>query len=94
MLAVTTGVTKLFKSSSVEGLCQTYLAELATTAFALSNISSPPATTLTTGNSQTIIHQRSTSLRKLGNYDQIPQLLAHFENLEFYLVQEFVPDIP
>jgi len=44
---------------------------------------------------QTIIHQRSTSLRKLGNYDQIPQLLAHFEeNLEFYLVQEFVPGHP
>jgi len=65
-----------------------------TTAFALSNISSPPATTLT-ANSQTIIHQRSTSLRKLGNYDQIPQLLAHFEeNLEFYLVQEFVPGHP
>ncbi len=31
------------------------------------------------------------ALKKLGNHDQIPQLLAYFEdNLEFYLVQEFV----
>jgi len=34
------------------------------------------------------------ALEKLGNYDQIPQLLAHFEDLEFYLVQEFVPGHP
>jgi len=28
---------------------------------------------------------------KLGNHNRIPQLLAHFEeNLEFYLVQEFI----
>ena len=31
------------------------------------------------------------ALKKLGNHDQIPQLLAYFEdNLEFYLVQEFI----
>ncbi len=31
------------------------------------------------------------ALKKLGNHDQIPQLLDHFEdNQEFYLVQEFV----
>lgn len=31
------------------------------------------------------------ALKKLGNHDRIPQLLAHFEeNQEFYLVQEFV----
>ncbi|AFY79724.1 MAG: protein kinase [Hydrococcus sp. C42_A2020_068] len=30
-------------------------------------------------------------LRRLGNHDQIPQLIAHFEeNEEFYLVQEFI----
>jgi len=35
------------------------------------------------------------ALEKLGNYDQIPQLLAHFEdNLEFYLVQEFIAGHP
>ncbi|HIK06650.1 MAG TPA: serine/threonine protein kinase [Trichormus sp. M33_DOE_039] len=32
------------------------------------------------------------TLEKLGKHDQIPQLLAHFEeNQEFYLVQEFIP---
>jgi serine/threonine-protein kinase len=32
------------------------------------------------------------ALAKLGNHNRIPQLLAHFEeNLEFYLVQEFIP---
>ena len=30
-------------------------------------------------------------LYKLGDYDQIPRLLAHFEeNREFYLVQQFI----
>lgn len=34
-------------------------------------------------------------LARLGQYDQIPRLLAHFEeNQEFYLVQEFVPGHP
>ncbi|WP_308418377.1 protein kinase [Nostoc sp. CENA543] len=32
------------------------------------------------------------TLEKLGKHDQIPQLLAHFqENREFFLVQEFIP---
>ena len=35
------------------------------------------------------------ALEKLGNCNQIPQLLAHFEdNLEFYLVQEFIAGHP
>ena len=35
------------------------------------------------------------ALKKLGNHDQVPQLLAHFEdNLEFYLVQEFIAGHP
>ena len=35
------------------------------------------------------------ALKKLGNHDQVPQLLAHFEeNLEFYLVQEFISGHP
>jgi serine/threonine protein kinase len=34
-------------------------------------------------------------LHKLGYHDQIPQLLAHFEeNQEFYLVQQFIPGHP
>ena len=35
------------------------------------------------------------ALKKLGNHDQVPQLLDHFEdNLEFYLVQEFIAGHP
>ncbi|OUL33172.1 serine/threonine-protein kinase [Nostoc sp. 106C] len=35
------------------------------------------------------------SLKKLSNYDLVPQLLADFEdNLEFYLVQEFIEGHP
>ncbi|MEC4813299.1 MAG: serine/threonine protein kinase [Scytonema sp. PMC 1069.18] len=35
------------------------------------------------------------SLEKLGNHDQIPRLLAYFdENQEFYLVQEFIEGHP
>jgi len=46
---------------------------------------------LTPTNSQVVVHWKSTSPGKLGNHN-IPQLLAHFEeNLEFYLVQEFIP---
>ena len=35
------------------------------------------------------------ALEKLGNYSQVPQLLAHFEeNQQFYLVQEFIEGHP
>ncbi|ARV60988.1 serine/threonine protein kinase [Nostocales cyanobacterium HT-58-2] len=35
------------------------------------------------------------ALKKLNNYDLVPHLLAHFEdNLEFYLVQEFIEGHP
>ncbi len=35
------------------------------------------------------------ALKKLGDYDKVPQLLAHFEeNQEFYLVQEFIEGHP
>ncbi|HEY9614358.1 serine/threonine-protein kinase [Allocoleopsis sp.] len=38
--------------------------------------------------------QEAEILEKLGKHDQIPQLLAHFEEGEFYLVQEFVVGRP
>jgi serine/threonine-protein kinase len=38
-----------------------------------------------------LFHQEAEILEKLGQHDQIPQLLAYFEqNQEFYLVQEFI----
>ncbi|MEH2306847.1 MAG: protein kinase [Nostoc sp.] len=39
-----------------------------------------------------LFNQEALTLETLGKHDQIPQLLAHFEeNQEFYLVQEFIP---
>ena len=42
-----------------------------------------------------LFNTEAETLEKLGKHDQIPQLLAHFEeNKEFYLVQEFIPGHP
>lgn len=39
-----------------------------------------------------LFHSEAEALEKLGHYDQIPRLLAFFEQeREFYLIQEFVP---
>lgn len=39
-----------------------------------------------------LFHSEAEALEKLGHHDQIPRLLAFFEeNQEFYLIQEFVP---
>ena len=42
-----------------------------------------------------LFQREAETLERLGKHDQIPQLLAYFEeNQEFYLVQEFVPGYP
>ncbi|WP_017319199.1 serine/threonine protein kinase [Mastigocladopsis repens] len=42
-----------------------------------------------------LFHSEAETLEKLGNHDQIPRLLAYFdENQEFYLVQEFIEGHP
>lgn len=42
-------------------------------------------------NAKRAFYSEAITLEKLGSHDQIPQLLAYFEeNQEFYLVQEFV----
>ncbi|RAM48725.1 MAG: serine/threonine protein kinase [Hapalosiphonaceae cyanobacterium JJU2] len=42
-----------------------------------------------------LFHNEAETLEKLGNHDQIPRLLAYFdENQEFYLVQEFIEGHP
>jgi len=42
-----------------------------------------------------LFKREAETLEKLGNHDQIPRLLAYFEeDEEFYLVQEFVPGNP
>jgi len=38
-----------------------------------------------------LFQSEAETLKKLGNHDQIPRLLAYFEeNQEFYLVQDFI----
>lgn len=42
-----------------------------------------------------LFNSEAETLEKLGNHDQIPRLLAYFEeNEEFYLVQEFIDGHP
>lgn len=42
-----------------------------------------------------LFYREAEALRKLGDYDLVPHLLAYFEdNLEFYLVQEFIEGHP
>ncbi|NJM71005.1 MAG: protein kinase [Scytonema sp. RU_4_4] len=42
-----------------------------------------------------LFQKEAETLQKLGNHDQIPRLLAYFEeNQEFYLVQEFISGHP
>ena len=42
-----------------------------------------------------LFRQEAETLEKLGKHEQIPQLLAYFEeDQEFYLVQEFIPGQP
>lgn len=42
-----------------------------------------------------LFHSEAETLEQLGNHDQIPRLLAYFdENQEFYLVQEFIEGHP
>jgi serine/threonine protein kinase, bacterial len=42
-----------------------------------------------------LFHNEAETLEQLGNHDQIPRLLAYFdENQEFYLVQEFIEGHP
>ena len=42
-----------------------------------------------------VFHREAQALKKLGNYDQVPELVDHFEdNQEFYLVQAFIVGHP
>jgi serine/threonine protein kinase len=37
-----------------------------------------------------LFNSEAKTLEKLGDHDQIPQLLAYFEEDKFYLVEEFI----
>ncbi len=77
------------------GFGQTYLAEdrqLPGNPLCVVKQLKPQATDpLTLQVSQRLFDREAQVLYKLGKHDQIPQLLAHFEQeQEFYLVQEFI----
>lgn len=81
---------------SAGGFCQTYLAE----DVSLANSPTCVVKHLVTKSDQEesvetlreLLTREAEALEKLGNYDHVPRLLAHFEeNREFYLVQEFIP---
>ncbi len=86
---------QVFQLLGAGGFCQTYLAE---------NTCQPGNPTcvvkhlLPTSDrvdslqkQRLLLTREAQALQKLGDYDQVPQLYAHFEeNNEFYLVQEFI----
>jgi serine/threonine protein kinase len=80
---------------SAGGFCQTYLAEdtwspnhPACVVKHLLRSSDQPESLQTL---RQLFTREAEALKKLGNYERVPQLLAHFEeNREFYLVQEFI----
>jgi len=83
-----------FQTLSAGGFCQTYLAEdthvhgYPTCVLKHLKPASNHPDSLKPSDGCSL---RSTSPGKLGNYNRIPQLLAHFEENQFYLVQEFIP---
>jgi serine/threonine protein kinase len=84
---------------STGGFCQTYLAEdthlpdrPTCVVKHLKPASNDPDSLETL---RELFTREAQALEKLGNYDQVPQLLAHFEeNQEFYLIQEFIVGHP
>ncbi len=82
------------------GFCQTYLTKDISIADSpscvikqLKQTSSNVANYLPTFDE--LLGREAEALKKLGNYDRVPQLLAHFEeDNEFYLVQELIVGHP
>ena len=80
---------------SVGGFCQTYLAQ---DIFILGHPTCVVKHLLPINNYpdsletlRQLFNKEAKALKKLGKYDRVPQLLAHFEeNQNFYLVQEFI----
>lgn len=80
------------------GFCQTYLANdisiAGSSICVIKHLKSAPsyANYLPMGE---LLDREAEALKKLGSYDRVPQLLAHFEeDNEFYLVQELIVGHP
>lgn len=80
---------------STGGFCQTYIAQDTKTpgrpACVIKHLLRSNDEPESTETLRQLFTREAEALKKLGNYGQVPQLLAHFEeNREFYLVQEFI----
>ena len=90
---------QVVKVLSVGGLCQTYTAQdhhrpgnPICVVKHLKPVSNHPQAVATL---RRLFTREAQALKKLDNYDQVPEILAHFEeDLEFYLVQDFIVGHP
>lgn len=87
---------RIIRELSSGGFGITYLAEdtqLIASRLCVVKKLRPPSNDLKTIQwARKLFKQEAETLEKLGHHDQIPRLLAYFEeNEEFYLVQEFIP---
>ncbi|MBW4663436.1 MAG: serine/threonine protein kinase [Chroococcus sp. CMT-3BRIN-NPC107] len=77
------------------GFCQTYLAKDISTAnsptYVIKHLKSAPIYANYLPTLGELLEREAEALKKLGSYDRVPQLLAHFEeDNQFYLVQELI----
>lgn len=90
---------QVFQVLSGGGFCQTYLAQdtyrpgyPTCVVKHLKPVSNHPESLQTL---RGLFTRETEALKRLGDYDKVPQLLAHFEeNQDFYLVQEFIEGHP
>ncbi len=81
------------------GFCQTYLAKDISVADSptcvIKQLKIVPSFTNHLPTLDRLLEREAEALKKLGSYDRVPQLLAHFEeDKEFYLVQELIVGHP
>ncbi|AKG22036.1 serine/threonine-protein kinase [Calothrix sp. 336/3] len=89
---------KIIKVLGAGGFGQTFIAEdtkLYNTQCVVKQLKPQSADSMTLQIARRLFESEAQLLHKLGSHDQIPRLLAHFEeNREFFLVQEFIDGHP
>lgn len=84
---------------SAGGFCQTYLAKdiaiAGSPTCVVKQLSYSSQSSTSLPSLSELLDREAEALKKLGKYDRVPQLLAHFEEkAEFYLVQELIEGYP
>ncbi|MBD2439409.1 serine/threonine-protein kinase [Nostoc sp. FACHB-110] len=89
---------KIIRVLGAGGFGQTYIAEdtkLYNSLCVVKQLKPRATDTMTLQVARRLFESEAQLLHKLGTHDQIPQLLAHFEeNKEFFLVQQFIDGHP